>query len=215
MLSRNAKKTPWLIIALIMLSFFIIFSPAFTSSSAGTEDSLQKSVSSPGESNPIIVYYSRTGKTRIVANTLKDQFSCEIAEIKSTKDREGYLGVFTCVLDSLFNRDDQIEPFNKDLKGYSPIIIVSPIWLGKLSSPARTLIKQNGLQGKEVHIFITYNGRLTEEKEKALEDGITSQGIKLNGLYKIITKEKTVEDIKKDISTQLEKRPILKKVTNL
>jgi flavodoxin len=175
------------------------------------DPAIQENFPSSEGSKPIIVYYSRTGKTRIVANALKEQLTCEIAEIKSTEDREGFWGVITCVLDSLLDRDDIIEPFNKDLKGYNPIIIASPIWIGKLSSPARTFIKQAELKDKEVDIFLTYNGKLTEEKEKALEDKITSQGIELKCLYKIITKEKTEEEVQKEVITQLNERPILKK----
>jgi len=113
------------------------------------------------------------------------------------------------VLDQLLERDAQIEPLKKDIKGYNPIIIATPIWIGKLSSPARTFIKQSDLQGKEIYILFTYNGRLTEEKENAIKEWVTSQGINLKELYKVITKEKTDEEIKKDISTQLDKRPIV------
>ena len=192
MLNKNVKKKPQLIIALIVFSLSIFYFPTLNKSILRADPAIQENVSSPEGSKPIIVYYSRTGKTRIVANTLKDQLSCEIAEIKSTEDREGFLGVITCVLDSLLDRDDVIEPFNIDLKGYSPIIIAAPIWIGKLSSPARTLIqqKQSELKEKEVYVIITYSGKLTEEKEKLLKEGITSQGIKLEGFYKVNTKEK-------------------------
>ena len=148
MLNKNLKKTPQLIIALIVFSLSILYFP--TQSLLIADPAIQENVSSPEGSKPIIVYYSRTGKTRIVANTLKEQLTCEIAEIKSTENREGFFGVITCVLDSLLDRDDIIEPFNKDLKGYNPIIIASPIWIGKLSSPVRTLIKQAELKDKEV-----------------------------------------------------------------
>jgi flavodoxin len=209
MLNKNPKKSPKLIIALIVFSLSIFYVP--TQSMLMANPAIQENVPSSEGSKPIIVYYSRTGKTRIVANTLNDQLSCEIEEIKSTEDREGFWGVITCVLDSLLDRDDVIEPFNKDLKGYNPIIIASPIWIGKLSSPARTFIKQSGLNGKEVYIVLTYNGSLTEEKENILKEGLTSQGTNLKELYKVVTKEKTDEEIKKDISTQLEKRPIATK----
>ena len=212
MLNKDLKKTQWLIILLIVFSLSIFSFPAFTNSDPGAESSIQKNVTSQEKSNPIVVYYSRTGKTRTAANALKDQFSCEIAEIKSTVERIGFLGFITCVLDSLFDRDDEIEPFNKDLKGYSPIIIATPLWIGKLSSPARTLIqqKQSELKDKEVYILITYLGKFTEEKENLLKEGITSQGIKLKRFYKINTKEKTEEEIKKEVIAQLDTRPILK-----
>ena len=209
MLNKNLKKTPQLIIALIVFSLSILYFP--TQSMLMADPAIKESVPSTEGSKPIIIYYSRTGKTRNVVNTLKEQLACEIAEIKSTEDREGFFGVITCVLDSLLDRDDIIEPFNKDLKGYNPIIVASPIWIGKLSSPARTFIKQAELKDKEVDIFLTYNGKLTEEKEKALEDKITSQGIELKCLYKIITKEKTEEEVQKEVITQLNERPILKK----
>ena len=206
MLNKNLKKTPKLIITLIVFSLSIFYFP--TQSMLMADPAIQENVSSPEGSKPIIVYFSRTGKTRIVVNGLTDKLSCETAEIKSIEDRSGFFGVLTCVLDQLVERDAQIEPLKKDVTGYNPIIIATPIWLGKLSSPARTFIKQSGLNGKEVYIVLTYNGSLTEEKENILKEGLTSQGINLKELYKVVTKEKTDEEIKKDISTQLEKRPI-------
>ena len=208
MLNKNLGKIPKLIIALMVFSLAIFYFP--TQSMLMADTAIQENVSSPEESKPIVVYYTRTGTSRIVANILKDKFSCEITEIKSTEDRDGYLGAFTCVLDSLLDRDDIIEPFNKDLKGYSPIIIATPIWLGKISSPVRTLIKQAGLKDKDLYLFIAYHGRLTEEKEQALEDWITAQGINLKRLYKINTKEKKDDEIQKEVITQLNENPIFK-----
>ena len=211
MRSKDLKKVPWLIAILIVFSISIFYFPFSNKKIVGAEPSIEKNCYSSEEFNPLIVYYSRSGKTRMVANTLKDQLSCGVTEIKSTRDREGFFGIFTCVLDQLLDRDDQIESFKKDLKGYNPIIIASPIWIGKLSSPARTFIKQVKLQGKEVYMVITYNGRLNEEKENILKENITSKGIDLKRLYKIVTKEKTAEDIRKEISNQLAKRPVLMK----
>ena len=94
------------------------------------------------------------------------------------------------------------------MRGYNPIIIATPIWLGRLSSPVRTFIKQTNLKGKEVYLVLTYNGRLTEEKEKILLDDLTAQGITLRGLYKIITKEKTEDEIIKDLNLKLDDTPI-------
>ena len=211
MIRKKPREIKQLIIGLFVLSLSIVHFSTLDKSILWADASIQENISSQESSNPIVVYYSRTGKTRTVANALKEQLACETAEIKSTENRDGFWGVVTCVLDSLLERDDEIEPLNKDIKGHNPIIIASPIWIGKLSSPARTFTKQVGLKDKDVYIFLTYNGRLTEEKEKALEDGITSQAIELKGLYKIVTKEKTDEDIQKTVITQLSERPILNK----
>jgi len=115
MLNRNSKKTPWLIITLIFFSLSNFSFPTFNNRDVRAEPSIQKNISSSNESKPIIVYYSRSGKTRTVANVLMDQLSCEIAEIKSTVKRTGF-GIITCVVDQLLNRDAQIEPLKKDVR---------------------------------------------------------------------------------------------------
>ena len=208
MLRRDLNKTTRLTITLIVFLFSIFCFPVLNDSRVIADPSIQKDILSSDNSHPLVVYYSRSGKTRIAASELTDNLSCETAEIKSIEDRSGFFGILTCVLDQVLAREAQIEPLKKDVKGYNPIIIATPIWLGKLSSPARTFIKQSDLQGKEIYILLTYNGSFTEEKENALKEGVTSQRINLKELYKVVTKEKTDEEIKKDISTQLEKRPI-------
>ena len=127
---------------------------------------------------------------------------------------EGFLGVFTCVLDQLLNRDDIIEPLKKDPQNFNPVILVTPIWIGKLASPARTCIKQPAFAGKDMYLMITYNGSLTEEKEKVLKEEISAQGITLKGIYKIITKEKTEDEMKEEVLNQLETKPLLARVNN-
>jgi len=213
-MSRKAlKSTPWQIIILILLSFSLFYFPACSDTVTKTEPSIQDTVSSPEISGPIILYYSRSGKTRFVANVLTDQLSFETEEIKSHTARDGFLGILTCVLDQFLDRDDQIEQLKKDIKGCNPVIIASPIWIGRLSSPARTCIKQEWMKGKDVYVFLTYNGSLSPEKEDTLKEEITSQGIELKGLYKIITKEKTEDEITKEVITQLDNSPLtMKKV---
>jgi flavodoxin len=182
------------------------------SDSLRAESSPQPDTLSSGNGNPLIVYYSRSGNSRIVADTLKEHFSCNIESIQSTKNREGFLGVFTCVLDQLLNRDAILQPLEKNPNNYNPVILVSPIWIGKLASPARTFLKQTRLDGKDIYLILTYNGRLTGDKEKAVAEEITAQGGILKGIYKVITKEKTEDEIKKEIRNQLEKKPLLTKV---
>ncbi|MDX1779470.1 MAG: hypothetical protein R3339_11370, partial [Thermodesulfobacteriota bacterium] len=123
-----------------------------------------------------------------------------------------FLGVLTCVLDQLLNRDDTLQPLEKNPNNYNPVILVSPVWMGKLASPARTFIKQTRLDGKNIYLMLTYNGRLTGDKEKAVAEEITAQGAILKGVYKIITKEKTEDEIKKEVVNQLEKKPLLAQI---
>jgi multimeric flavodoxin WrbA len=209
-MEKNTVKAFRFISIVLVCLLALISLPAYPLS-AETEESLQAGVLNEEHYKPLIVCYSRTGNSRIVADALMEYLSGTIEELQSTKNREGLLGVFTCVLDQLLDRDDILKPLDRDPKDYDPVIIVAPIWIGKLSSPARTFIKQAGLLDKDVYLVLTYNGSLTEEKEKALEETITAQGITLKGLYKIITKEKTADEIKKELHDQLEKKPLMTK----
>lgn len=165
-------------------------------------------LTAPAAQQPLLVFYSRTGKTSIVAHELAKKLSCKTEEVQSTEPREGMLGAFTCVLDQLLDRDDQLLPCNREMSAYNPIIIATPIWLGKISSPMRTFINQTQLQGKDIYIVLTFNGRLTGEKEKAILDTLALRGITPKALYKVITKEKSEDEIIKDIDLQLDAHPI-------
>ena len=208
------KKTSRLILIVFAFSLMIIPLSTCPPDSFGGEELPQPGTVHSEDYNPLIVYYSRSGNSRIVADTLIEQLAFPVEEIQSTKNREGFLGVFTCVLDQLLDRDDIQEPLQKDPKDFNPVILVTPVWIGKLASPARTYIKQPAFQGKDIYLVLTYNGSLTEEKEKVLKEEISAQGITLKGIYKIITKEKTGDEIKEEVRNQLETKPLLAKVHN-
>jgi len=109
-------------------------------------------IAADNATRPLVVYYSRTGKARLAATALKNRLGCDIAEIVSKRD----IGIATITLDQMFDRDDAQEPFPHDLTRYNPVIIVSPIWFMKLSSPARTFIKHHpDLRGRDVYIITT------------------------------------------------------------
>ena len=198
------NKQYWL---LLVVCLVVLYLPQLLTVYA-SEEAFHQELTAPQGQKPLVVFYSRSGKTKIVASALAKRYSCDIEEIQSTEERTGIMGAFTCVLDQLLDRDDQILPYNKELSNYNPIILATPIWLGKLSSPIRTFIKQTGLKDKEVYLALTFNGRLTEEKEKLLIEALAAQGITPRGIYKIITKEKTEEDIVKDLNRQLEDKPV-------
>jgi flavodoxin len=155
--------------------------------------------------SPLVVYYSRSGKTRLVAEAISKAMAAEVVEITSKKNREGIFGIFTCVLDQLMDRDDEQLPLSLDLASYDPIYIASPIWLHKMSSPAMTFIKNAVLTGKQVYIVLTYNGSQMDEDEKKLKGKVLSCGVAIKELYKIKTKEKDLKELEKEAAGIAEK----------
>jgi len=146
--------------------------------------------------NPLVLYYSRGGTTRVVAREIADMLSCDSAAILSRKHRRG-LGVFTCVFDQLLDRDDILEPIKQDISGHNPIIVCTPLWIHRLSSPMRTFIKSGALQGKTVHLIVTFNGNQHAEQDSALMDWIREQGVLLASYCRVLTRDASPSDIKK------------------
>ena len=92
------------------------------------------------------MYYSKTGKTKIVAEELKVLIpDARVVEIKSD------VGIMKAVMwQQLFNRNACNEPIAVDLEKYDRVILCSPLWLQKISSPMRTIINTVPIEGKKV-----------------------------------------------------------------
>ena len=170
------------ITAIVTLTFFL-----FTLSCAFATE--------PTTGKILILYYSRTGKTKLACETLQKPLGATMLEIKDLKDRSGRWGFFTGALASLFGMHTEIEPEHPDLAPYSCIILASPIWTGKLSPAIRTLIAKNRFDGKKVVLFTTTNAFEKEEAKEKAKALITAQGGKALGYYQV-TSMKKVNDKK-------------------
>lgn len=105
----------------------------------------------------LILYYSRTGNTRLACEALAKELGADLVEIQDGSDRSGGWGFFTAAVNSIFNMHTAIEPEHPDLAPYGRLIIAGPIWSGKLAAATRTLLAKNRLDGKKVALFTTTN----------------------------------------------------------
>jgi len=145
----------------------------------------------------LILYYSRTGNTRMTCEALQKELNAQLIEIKDLTDRSGSWGGLTGMLNTLFNMETGIEPEHPDLSSCSTIILASPLWAGKLAPAIRTLIARNKFENKKVIIFSTGNAILDEanqEKNRAL---VKASGGQVVGYLQVAVQEK-VNDKKVD-----------------
>ena len=108
-------------------------------------------------SDTIVVYYSRTGKSEIVAKALSNFMGAEIIQIKDAKERSGSWGFIGAANDSQMGNYTQIEPAHIDFSMYKNVYLVTPIWNWKLSVPMRTLLHNVTLEGKRMTMVTTAN----------------------------------------------------------
>jgi flavodoxin len=106
----------------------------------------------------LIVYYSRTGSTKKVAEALQTQLACDIEEIKTKKSYAGPVGFILAGKEASQRALPEIEPTEKNLANYDLVILGTPIWAWNISSPLRTYINKNKEKFSKVAVFCTMGG---------------------------------------------------------
>jgi flavodoxin len=118
----------------------------------------------------LVVYYSRTGNAKYVAETVAAELGSDIEEVVDLKKRDGKLGWMSAGREASAGKCAQIAPTKKDPKDYDLIIIGTPVWAWSPSCAIRTYLGNHDLSGKKVALFFTLdnNPRQAVEKTKAL-----------------------------------------------
>jgi flavodoxin len=120
----------------------------------------------------LIVYYSRTGRTRKIAEVIKASLNAEIDEIQDSESRSGIIGWLKAGKDAGAKSLTKLKNVDKNPADYEVVIIGSPTWNGTVSTPIRTYIKQFKTGLKNVACFSTGDGEefdALEEMERLLE----------------------------------------------
>lgn len=95
----------------------------------------------------LIVYYSYTGNTKMIAERIQKKLKCDILEIKPVVP---YSTDYQTVVDEEQNNEStgktpEIEKIEKNLSNYDEIIIGSPVWWYTIAPVIRTFLKENNL----------------------------------------------------------------------
>ena len=136
--------------------------------------------------NKLVVYFSYTGNTKMIANKIREKLNCDILEIKTVIPySEDY---DTAVNDEqnseASNRLPEIQDIGIDLSKYDEIILGTPVLWYRPVPAIRTFLNQNDLSGKTIKPFATnagWIGRTFIEIKKLCPNSKVEDG--LNILY--------------------------------
>jgi menaquinone-dependent protoporphyrinogen IX oxidase len=104
----------------------------------------------------LIVYYSRSGTTRKVAEALSAALHCDTEEIVETRSRSGPLGYVRSLLEARRRRPSAtVARANKDPSRYDLIIVGTPVWAWSVSPPVRAYMMANRTRFAAVAFFCT------------------------------------------------------------
>jgi flavorubredoxin len=145
---------------------------------------------------PLVVYYSLTGKTRLVARVISEALNGTLLEITEARPRKpGLLTYLTGGFAAVMNRGSEINPVAVDLKQHEKIFIGSPVWASRPAPAVNSFIYQTNFEGRSVVPFLTLGG---DDAKRALANMTAkiekSQG-KVVGSFAVTSQEVPDEEI--------------------
>ena len=108
--------------------------------------------------NTLIAYYSRSGNTKKVAEAISKAIGGDLEEITESRSRAGVLGFLLSGREAKEEKVSTINSLRYDPTNYDLLIVGTPVWAGKMSSPIRTYLVKAAGKIKKVAYFATLGG---------------------------------------------------------
>jgi flavodoxin len=105
----------------------------------------------------LLVYYSRTGNTRTLAELVAAQMPCDVEELIDTQSRSGVWGYLRSGLDAILHTRTRLKPVLHNPMDYDLVIVGTPKWVN-VSTPVRSYLAAHPGQFKQVAFFLTQDG---------------------------------------------------------
>lgn len=133
----------------------------------------------------LVCYYSRTGKTRAAAEAVAAELSAEVAEIREDRPRKGLGGFLRSGFEALTRKTVTLRPLQAEPEKFDRVVVCSPIWAGRLSSPVRSFLVEHAKNIRELGIVLTNS----DPKDKLLEVTADIEAMvgKKNVFHRIVT----------------------------
>lgn len=123
----------------------------------------------------LVIYYSLTGNTKLIAETIAKTAKADILELKPQKDinPKGLMKYFWGGKLALFKEEPALLPFSTNLNTYDLIIFGTPVWASTFAPALRTFFAQNKIANKKIALFCCHGGdkgKTLEKMKEALGD---------------------------------------------
>ena len=107
--------------------------------------------------NILCVYYSRTGNTEKLMQEIAADLNGELLKLDDGVDRSGLRGWLRSGLQAMSRRLPAVKPPETELplSIYDLVIIGTPVWAGRCSSPVRSFLVEYGNELRQVAYVIT------------------------------------------------------------
>lgn len=140
----------------------------------------------------VVVYYSYSGHSKKIAQSLAKSVDADLTEINCISPRT-MLGVLTAgIWKARKRRTANIAPIEADLSKYDRIIVIGPVWGGGIAPALYSFIRDYSLNDKLMYFIITYE----HDPESALEllrKELLQQNINCKGIVSVCSDKQTLD----------------------
>ncbi|HIE05401.1 MAG TPA: hypothetical protein EYP58_01230 [bacterium (Candidatus Stahlbacteria)] len=151
--------------------------------------------------NLLVVYYSRTGRTRKVAEAIARGLEADIEAITDNVNRSGPIGYLRSGRDAIFKVAPEIETLKNDPAGYDLIIVGTPIWAMTISAPVRAFLQRYYI--KDYAAFLTLSRMGKDSALKAIKDLLRREPIAILALRQADIDQGIFHDAVNDFITSI------------
>ena len=137
----------------------------------------------------LVVYYSRTQQTEIVAQTISDELGAKLIEVKDQKNRDGSIMYMKAAVDAMRNADTDIKYDDVNLADYETIYIGGPVWASKPTPAVRKFIAENDFTDCNVITFATMMSSGDKPTLDIMNSEIKAKGGNILRSFAIATKD--------------------------
>ena len=105
------------------------------------------------------MFYSRTGTTKTVAQSIHSRLQCDCEELIDSQNRTGILGYLRSGRDVGAKARTTLQTLQYKPENYDVVILGTPVWRNSISTPMRTYIHHYNKHFKYVAFFCTQKGK--------------------------------------------------------
>ena len=103
----------------------------------------------------LVIFYSRTGNTRRVAQEIMTLLHCDGEELRDQIKRTGFVGYMRSGRQAMRKEPVHLDALVKNIQDYDVVIVGTPIWAFTMSAPIRSFLEQQKKDLPEVAFFTT------------------------------------------------------------
>jgi flavodoxin len=143
----------------------------------------------------LVIYYSLTGKTKLVAQVAAEALGAKLVQIEERRPITFPFVYLSGGFRAFTNRGSKIYPIEVDIKQYDRIFVGSPIWASRSTPAINSFIYQTNFEGRSIIPFFTMGGDSSEKALANITAKIEKRQGKVAGSFAITSYKVSDEEI--------------------